>query len=252
MKNSILFVCNKQNFLVKTVLQGLHEAQFEIVKVEPDIVEIQLLQELPDIFIVHLEEDLRPFKGTLNFLKEKLTEEGTDRVLYLIGTPQELEELHRSFPRALVSAAFPRPLNVSEIVQKIRTLKLHGGPNSHRKRLLIVDDEPTMLHFMQNCLSKDYDVFLANSGLNAITFLSKSEADLILLDYEMPGANGLQVFEMLKSDERTAHIPVIFLTGKDDKDTVMKVLAAKPEKYLLKNQDAESLVKSIDDFFKGK
>ena len=88
--------------------------------------------------------------------------------------------------------------------------------------------------------------------MNAITFLGKKHVDLILLDYEMPVASGLQVFEMLKAEPATASIPVIFLTAKDDRETVMKVLAAKPEKYLLKTMDPEELVESVNNFFKGK
>ena len=70
--------------------------------------------------------------------------------------------------------------------------------------------------------------------LNAISLLTQHHVDLILLDYEMPVVSGLQVLEMLRSEPATANIPVIFLTAKDDRETVMKVVAAHPEKYLLK------------------
>ena len=93
---------------------------------------------------------------------------------------------------------------------------------------------------------------MANSGLNALQFLSSNHVDLILLDYEMPVASGLQIFEMLKHDVNLSNIPVIFLTSKDDKETVMKVLAAGPEKYLLKSSEPDSLLRTVDDFFKGK
>ena len=114
-----------------------------------------------------------------------------------------------------------------------------------------MDDDGVMLRAMNNWLSKKYEVFLANSGMNAITLLSQRKVDLILLDYEMPVASGLQVFEMLKNESSTAEIPVIFLTGKDDKDTVMKVLSSKPKKYLLKTLPPEELVEAVDSFFRG-
>ncbi len=122
---------------------------------------------------------------------------------------------------------------------------------SGKKRILVVDDDGVMLRAMNNWLSKKYEVFLANSGMNAITLLSQRKVDLILLDYEMPVASGLQVFEMLKNESSTAEIPVIFLTGKDDKDTVMKVLSSKPKKYLLKTLPPEELVEAVDSFFRG-
>ena len=252
MENKILFVSSELNFLVKTLMKNISEAGFDIRTVQPDIVEIQLVNDMPDIFIVYLEGDVNSFDGTLKYLKNLLTEDNTDRVLYLVGTDAELSVAHEVLPQSLISAEFKRPVNIKDILNKLRNLQMHSGPNARRKQILLVDDDAVMLRTLNNWLSKKYDVFMVSSGLNAISFLSQNTVDLILLDYEMPVASGLQVFEMLKSEPKTSHIPIIFLTSKDDKDTVLKVLSVKPEKYLLKNQEAESLVKSVDDFFKGK
>ena len=60
----------------------------------------------------------------------------------------------------------------------------------------------------------------------------------------MPVTDGPQVLEMLMSDEETKGIPVIFLTGKDDKESVMSVLALKPEGYVLKTSGKNEIVKT--------
>ncbi len=86
--------------------------------------------------------------------------------------------------------------------------------------------------------------------MNAIFILNKNCVDLISFDYEMFVVPGLQVFEMLKKESSTQNIPIIFLTVKDDEATLMKVLATKPEKYLVKILSTEDLVKNIGDFFK--
>ncbi|MBQ7160066.1 MAG: response regulator [Treponema sp.] len=138
-----------------------------------------------------------------------------------------------------------------EVINRLNILITEEGEFHGKKRILVVDDDSTMLRTMNNWFSSKYEVFMANSGMNAISLLAQKKVDLILLDYEMPVVSGLQVFEMLKSEVATASIPVIFLTSKDDKETVMKVLAAKPEKYLLKTRPAEELIKSVDDFFRG-
>ncbi len=252
MERSILFVSEQQSFLVKAMQKSLMEAGFTVRPAQPDIVEIQLMQNLPDIFFVYLEGNLIAFNGTLKYLKSLITEEGKDRVLYLIGNPAEIESACAIIPRTLVSATFIRPVMMKDVINKLNSLLMDEDAFSGRKRILVVDDDEIMLRTMKNWLSAKYDVFMANSGMNAISFLAKNHADLILLDYEMPVASGLQVFEMLKAEENTKHIPVIFLTSKDDKDTVMKVIAAKPEKYLLKTMAPELLVKNIDDFFRGK
>ena len=253
MDRRILFVCEQQNFLVNAIIKALEDSRFEIKITEPDIVGISLINNIPDIYIVYLEGDLNKFNGTLKYLKKLVTEDGKDRVIYLIGNPMEINTAYEVFPKALVSASFSRPVNIQDVLSKLNLLMTEEGNGySGKKRILVVDDDGIMLRTMKTWLSEKYEVFMANSGLNAIQLLAQKRVDLILLDYEMPVASGLQVFEMLKTNPETSSIPVIFLTSKDDKETVYKVLAAKPEKYLLKSMEPEALLKTVDDFFKGK
>ena len=81
------------------------------------------------------------------------------------------------------------------------------------------------------------------------TYLATNRPDLILLDYEMPVTTGPQVLEMIRSESKTSDIPVIFLTGKGDKESVMKVVSLKPNGYLLKTMKKDELLKSVADFF---
>ncbi|MBQ1869755.1 MAG: response regulator [Treponema sp.] len=85
-----------------------------------------------------------------------------------------------------------------------------------------------------------------------IQLLKRRTVELILLDYEMPVLSGLEVFQIMRSEPSTAHIPIIFLTSKDDKKTVMEVLQAGPEAYLLKTKPPAILVQNIKDFFAEK
>ena len=87
------------------------------------------------------------------------------------------------------------------------------------------------------------------SGVQAIRYLAKNKVDLVLLDYEMPVTNGPMVLEMLRSESDSGNIPVMFLTGKNDRDSVMSVLDLKPVDYLLKTIDKESLIAKLNEFF---
>ena len=102
---------------------------------------------------------------------------------------------------------------------------------------------------MREWLKGTYKVSMANSGLQAIKFLGKNKVDLILLDHEMPVTSGPQVLEMLRSEEETKDIPVMFLTGKSDKESVMAVVALKPEGYFLKTITKEELLEKLAEFF---
>jgi len=103
-----------------------------------------------------------------------------------------------------------------------------------RKRILVVDDDPTMLRIMQNMLSKRYIVSVAASSSQAMMAISKVRPDLVLLDYDMPVVDGKMTLEMLRSEENTKDIPVVFLTGMSDQDHVGNVLSLQPEGYILK------------------
>ena len=85
--------------------------------------------------------------------------------------------------------------------------------------------------------------------MNAITYLAKNKPDLILLDYEMPVITGAKVLEMIRSEVATASLPVIFLTSKGDKQSVMEVLKLKPEGYLLKTMTPGEILQALEDFF---
>ena len=57
------------------------------------------------------------------------------------------------------------------------------------------------------------------------------------------------VLKEIRSTQGIRDLPVIFLTAKDDKESVMKVVSLKPEKYLLKSMPKDKLISAIDDFF---
>ena len=75
--------------------------------------------------------------------------------------------------------------------------------------------------------------------------MAKKRPDVILLDYEMPVCDGKQTLEMIRSDEDTKDIPVIFLTGLGDMEHIKSVLALKPAAYILKPANKDSLMEKI-------
>ena len=82
--------------------------------------------------------------------------------------------------------------------------------------------------------------------------MDKYIPDLILLDYDMPDIDGGKVFEKIRSNSLLAKIPVIFLTGKNDRETVMKIINQKPEGYLLKSVARSEIIEAIDGYFADK
>ena len=121
--------------------------------------------------------------------------------------------------------------------------------SKRKKKILVVDDSDFMRMKMVQLLEKDYDLIEASSSISAIKKIAVNRPNLVLLDYEMPVCDGRQALEMIRSDKDIADIPVIFLTGRGDKESVKKVMSLKPEGYLLKTMPEENIKKIIDDFF---
>ena len=101
-------------------------------------------------------------------------------------------------------------------------------------------------------MSERYELAASLSGAEqAIVFCDEHPADLVLMDYELPIVNGPQIVEMLHSDSVTGQIPVMFLTGKNEKEFVMSVIDLKPVDYLLKTIDRTALLGKLKKFFGG-
>lgn len=119
-----------------------------------------------------------------------------------------------------------------------------------KEQVLIVDDSDVVQHAMKMLLGSDYDVVLAGSASTAIKCIARNRPDLILLDYEMPICDGRQTLEMIRSEEETADIPVIFLTSRGDKESVKNVMSLKATGYMLKSMKPEEIKEVVDTFFK--
>jgi putative two-component system response regulator len=100
--------------------------------------------------------------------------------------------------------------------------------------VLVVDDDPTNLRYVDEILKDNYKVYLAPSGERALSFLKGRKPNLILLDVEMPGMNGYEVIRRIKENPGWADIPVIFLTGQEGREKEQEALDLGAVDYILK------------------
>jgi len=83
-----------------------------------------------------------------------------------------------------------------------------------RARILAVDDEPTIRRLIKTALeSKGHEVVEAANGDEALYKASTEQFDLVILDIMMPGMTGHQLRDKLRQDERTKHLPIIFVSA---------------------------------------
>lgn len=123
-------------------------------------------------------------------------------------------------------------------------------PAPLKSHVLIIDDNAMTLRVTKRMLEDVYSVAIAVSGSQAFMSIAKKKPDVILLDYEMPLVNGEAAMLMLRDNEDTRDIPVIFFTSAADSDTVMKLLALNPAGYILKPPDRQKLIELIEKSIK--
>ena len=248
----ILLVSEDKGFMVNAMIKNLNEEGFDVTIEEPKLTVLSNMEDRPEIILLYLDAIDDQKQNELLVYMRDLTIESNGRIqTFLIGNDDELEMSKKVISFDSVTGVFKRPLNVKELVDRISQAADEADAESVKKHILVVDDDSTMLRTLKLWLSDKYRVFMANSGMNAISLLAKNKVDLILLDYEMPVANGPQVLSMIRSEPSTKDTPVMFLTAKNDKESVMSVMDLKPEKYLLKTMPAEALLQNIDEFFES-
>lgn len=133
---------------------------------------------------------------------------------------------------------FRQPISRSMSAQRLR-----------RKTVLLVDDAGVQLRAMEGMLKKDYDVKMATSGKEAIALIKKDCPDLILLDYNMPGCDGRETFELIQNEENGKDVPIVFVTGVNEKERIKEALKLKPEGYLVKPVKREELLETVRRVF---
>ena len=108
------------------------------------------------------------------------------------------------------------------------------GTRRGKKCILAVDDTAFILSRITDALVKHYDVITVNSGMRALKYLSKNKPDLILLDIRMPLRDGFEILREIQTMEDRADIPVVMLTGMEDKRYVMESIKLGIRDYILK------------------
>ena len=243
----VLLISDAKSFMVDAITKNLDAAGFEVMWSMPSVNEISRMENRPPMVLMYLGPYVEEISEVLVYLKDMVTEE--DRKLFLIGSEDELKTVKQSIPERAIAGIMSRPLNVKELAALMEKAARDIEMEQEKKHILVVDDDPVMLRTIKSWLSAKYQVTMVNSGMNAITYLGKNRPDLILLDYEMPVCSGPKALEMIRSESSTSSIPVMFLTAKGDRESVTKVLALKPEGYLLKTMPPAEIIAVLDDYF---
>ena len=246
----ILLVRNEETFLVNAIKNALLDAKFIVTEASYVLSDLSGKTKDTDLILLYTDTEFEEHRDAMVYFKDLCMEE--NMIMMVIGNKDAFDLVHQYIPKEDVAFEIERPLDMADLVQKALIVTDDEYEFQRRKSILIVDDDPTFLQMIREWLKDTYRVGMANSGTQAVAWLATNKADLVLLDYDMPVLDGPKVLEMLKSESFSSSTPVMFLTGKNDKESVTNVIALKPADYLLKTISKDKLLTTLDAFFRAR
>ena len=118
--------------------------------------------------------------------------------------------------------------------------------SSAPSKVLVVDDDPEIVTFLSTLLELEgIESSVATSAAAALEQLQQARPDLVLLDIAMPDRDGIDLCKELKSDPRTAEVPVFVVSARPGKDVVERALAAGAEEFIRKPFENAELISRI-------
>ncbi|MCR4673739.1 MAG: response regulator [Lachnospiraceae bacterium] len=249
----IVLVLYQYSIVVKGIEKKLQELGYKLIVLENDFEKVEQYVEMADMFLLYLHPDIMEDYDEKELLKAFMEEmESTKALLLTIGEKKIENEVFKFLPALKNHGWMNRPVKLEDLELKIEDMFIQqkkmdkAMSEALNKRVLIVDDDPGYAKMVREWMKDYYSTSVVTSGAQAFNFLAKKQVDLVLLDYEMPVANGPQVLQMLKAEPNTADIPVVFLTGVGDLESVKSVMALRPAGYILKSTPREDLLKYIE------
>lgn len=207
----------------------------------------------PSIIVMNITEMNEEIINIFEMLSSKLSA----MPIVVIGTAAMTDELTLQLDYFKNMKILTRPLNAKEVHKAcLALLKMENAASvvaeitenkKERKVILVVDDNALILRRMKQLLEDEYQVLLANSGEKAVDIVNKNKVNFILLDYDMPGMSGREVLEIVKTNDLTKDIPVVFLTSVAEKEQIMDVLVNKPYGYILKPPANDKIISIIKE-----
>ncbi|SFB73828.1 response regulator [Butyrivibrio sp. YAB3001] len=247
-KKKIVIVRNEETFMVNAIKNTLKNNNYEVLDCNYTLGELNAKIHGVNLIILYTDQDFEEHRDAMVYFKDLCVEENI--IVLVIGDKEAFDLVHHYIPQEDIAFEVTRPLDMADLVEKVGIVTDDEYEKQRRKCILIVDDDPTFIQMIREWLKDSYRIGMANSGTQAIAWLATNKADLILLDYDMPVLDGPKVMQMIRSESFSSSIPIMFLTGKNDRQSVTEVISLKPADYLLKSISKDKLLSTLDNFFK--
>jgi signal transduction histidine kinase/DNA-binding response OmpR family regulator len=200
---------------------------------------LALVRELVTLLNGHIDIESQLNKGTRVTVKipfNQTQSDANDNSLSIKSTPDNEKQIAKSR-----YFAEEKPAEIHEFAGNGET------DNGYEKSLLIVEDNHDLLEFVAGIFADEYKILKADDGKKGLMMATKTIPDIIISDIMMPGMDGIQMCEELKSNPCTSHIPILLLTAKTDQDSMLRSFKIGADDYIIKPFSAVLLKSRIQN-----
>jgi two-component system phosphate regulon response regulator PhoB len=115
-------------------------------------------------------------------------------------------------------------------------------------KIAMIDDDQHLTNLLSEVLqAEDFEVYVTNDSSEYFKLITDAEPDVVLLDWMMPGKNGIEILTDLKKNDKTKNIPVIMLTTKNMLNEVNRLFTAGADDYICKPFNIATIAGQIRD-----
>lgn len=245
---SVLFIQGGEGIVKKGIENNLSAADFFVYSIPDEPDQIIARRNDANIVVYYPGGGDHSNIGIAMSLLGEICQDDT-KILCLIGDAADLDAAMLSNGAHRVSRSYQRPVNIDQFIKDMQYFSDLEYEFHRRKTVFVVDDDAGYLSVLKHWLQTSYNVSCFQHGEAVLEGLATITPDLILLDYEMPEMNGCELMKQIRTNFPERKIPIIFLTGTNDREQVFHVLEYKPDGYLLKTTQKESLLDALHRFY---
>ncbi len=231
---------------LSVALDQCFEAQGLDVELVEDIDELkELLNALPaDLAIVDAEfgADLEGLGLDVRGLRQK---QGRKMRLVAFSDADDIN-LRLSARRAGVDALIVGAQTAADVIKRLRVLLEPGSDSPYR--ILIVEDDRSQALFAEGILRNNgMETLVVLDAMEVMPALEQFQPDLLLMDLNMPGANGIELTSLIREQEAFMHTPIVFLSGEHDEDRQFDAIDAGGDDFLSKPIRPRYLISAVQN-----
>ena len=226
-------------------LDQLIEAQGLEIELLEDVDELnELLSALPaDLVLIDacFSEQLEKIGATVHLARSHNSKQ---RLLLVAISEADDISLRLTARRAGVDALIVDPVNADDVVRRLQPLV--DPEREEAFRILIVEDDRSQALFAEGVLrNAGMDSLVVTDALDVMPSLKQFRPDLILMDLNMPGANGIELTALIREQEAYAHTPIVFLSGESSEDLQFDAIDAGGDDFLSKPIRPRHLISAV-------